>query len=74
MDGGVDKRSCVDPDRLGLELAGDLVEQRLVQVRSCPMRTLSLRRPPESHPYPNIFEWCLKPTLCPSDSEHRGVP
>ena len=25
-------------------------------------------------PYPNIFEWCLKPALCPSDSEYRGVP
>ena len=33
-DGGVDKRSCLDPDRLGLELGGDLVEQRLVQVLS----------------------------------------
>ena len=31
-DGGVDKRPCLDPDRLGLELGGDLVEQRLVQV------------------------------------------
>ena len=33
-DGGVDKRSCLNPDRLGLELGGDLVEQRLVQVLS----------------------------------------
>ena len=33
-DGGVDKRSCLGPDRLGPELGGDLVEQRLVQVLS----------------------------------------
>jgi hypothetical protein len=33
-DGGVDKRSCLDPDCLGFELGGDLVEQRLVQVLS----------------------------------------
>ena len=26
--------SCLDPDRLGLELGGDLVEQRLVQILS----------------------------------------
>jgi cytochrome c2 len=25
-------------------------------------------------PHANIFEWCLKPALCPSDSEYRGVP
>jgi cytochrome c2 len=22
----------------------------------------------------NLFHWCLKPALCPSDSEYRGVP
>ena len=30
-DGRIDKRPGLDPDRLGLELSGDLVEQRFVQ-------------------------------------------
>jgi IS5 family transposase len=30
-DGRIDKRSGLDPDRLGLELSSDLVEQRFVQ-------------------------------------------
>jgi hypothetical protein len=30
-DGGIDKRPGLDPDRLGLELISDLVEQRFVQ-------------------------------------------
>jgi hypothetical protein len=30
-DGGVDKRPCLNPDRLGLELSGDLVKQCFVQ-------------------------------------------
>jgi hypothetical protein len=30
-DGRIDKRSGLDPDRLGLELSGDLVKQRFVQ-------------------------------------------
>jgi cytochrome c2 len=25
-------------------------------------------------PHADIFHWCLKPALCPSDSEYRGVP